>query len=390
MPIERDESLMEIGAFAEELTAIRRDIHQHPELGLQEKRTSDLVARELEALGLEVHRHIGVTGVVAVLEGSASGKTIGLRADMDALPMQEKTNLPYASRNSGLMHACGHDAHTAMLLGAARYLASKKQQCAKVVFIFQPAEEGLGGARAMIADGLFERFPCDEIYAIHNDPSGVLGEVKVNTGTAYAGADFFDVNVTGTGAHAAYPHEGSDVIAATAALVEGFNSIVSRSVASHQQVVLSVTKMTAGTAYNVMPDEAEFGGTTRFLSEETGEELRQKMRAMGDGVGRMYGVEVTVTFDQVFGVLKNDPDCADGAHEIATDILGNGLCRKITQADMGSEDFADMLKIVPGAYFTLGHGETVPLHNPGFLIDDRMLPIGAALYGEIALTRSRS
>ncbi|NKB51805.1 MAG: amidohydrolase [Rhizobiaceae bacterium] len=383
------DSLQEIGQFAEDLTAIRRDIHQHPELGLQEDRTSQLVAHELEKLGLEVHRQVGVTGIVGVLNGTVDGKTVGLRADMDALPMQEKTNLTYASKNSGLMHACGHDAHTTMLLGAARYLAARKNECGKVIFIFQPAEEGLGGARAMIADGLFDRFPCDEIYAIHNDPSGVLGEVKVNTGTAYAGADFFDVRITGTGAHGAYPHEGSDVIAAASALQDGFNTIVSRSVAAHQQVVLSVTKISSGTAYNVMPDEAELGGTTRFLSEDVGAELRNKMRAMGEGVARMYGVEVVITFDQVFGVLKNDANCADVVHTIANQLVGQERSHKITRADMGSEDFADMLKIVPGAYFTLGHGETVPLHNPGFLIDDAMLPIGAAFYSEIALKRSQ-
>ncbi|MEP1208899.1 MAG: amidohydrolase [Rhizobiaceae bacterium] len=381
--------LTTIGGFADDLTALRRDFHQYPELGLQETRTAGIVAVELEALGLEVHRNVGVTGVVAVLKGTGGDKSIGLRADMDALPMQEKTNLPFASKNEGLMHACGHDAHTAMLLGAARYLAGRKDQCGRVVFIFQPAEEGLGGARAMIADGLFERFRCDEVYAIHNDPSGNLGEVKVNTGIAYAGADFFDVRISGTGAHGAYPHEGSDVIAAAAALVEGFNSIVSRSVASHQQVVLSVTKMSSGTAYNVMPDIAELGGTMRFLDENTGEELRQKMRAMGEGVARMYGVEVEFTFDQIFSVLENNPDCADAVFQLARQVVGDARCHKITRTDMGSEDFADMLKIVPGAYFTLGHGESVPLHNPGFLIDDAMLPIGAALYSEIALQRSR-
>ncbi len=389
MPMEETESLRKINLFAEDLTAIRRDIHQYPELGLQEKRTSKLVASELEKLGLEVHRQVGVTGVVGVLNGTANGKVVGLRADMDALPMQEKTNLPYASKNAGLMHACGHDAHTSMLLGAARYLASRKHECGKVVFIFQPAEEGLGGARAMIADGLFERFPCDEIYAIHNDPSGELGEVRVNTGTAYAGADFFDVRVTGTGAHGAYPHEGSDVIAAMSALLDAFNTIVSRSMAAHQQVVVSVTKMSAGTAYNVMPDEVELGGTTRFLTEDVGEELRVKMRAMGEGVARMYGVEVELSFDQVFGVLENDANCADVVHDIATQLVGDERSHKISRADMGSEDFADMLKIVPGAYFTLGHGETVPLHNPGFLIDDAMLPVGAALYSEIAMRRSQ-
>ena len=383
-------SLDFIGAFSDELCAIRRDFHQHPELGLQETRTSEIVAGHLESYGLKVHRGIGVTGVVAVLEGAQPGRTIGLRADMDALPIQEKTNLEYASKVDGLMHACGHDAHTTMLLGAAKYLSEVNDLSGNVVFIFQPAEEGLGGARAMISDGLFERFRCDEIYAIHNDPSGVLGQVKVNTGTAYAGADFFDVRVSGKGAHGAYPHQGNDVISASAALVQGFNSIVSRSVASREQVVLSVTKFASGAAYNVMPDEAEFGGTTRFLDEETGEELRQKMRSMSEGVANMFAVSIEISFDQVFGVLKNNPECAQAVCDIAGRVVDKTLCRTIGQADMGSEDFADMLKLVPGAYFTLGHEGTVPLHNLGFLIDDKILPLGAALYSEIAIQRGRS
>ena len=380
--------LKSIKLFADDLTAIRRDLHAHPELGLEETRTAAFVADYLQNLGLDVHRGIGVTGVVAVLKGSQPGRTIGLRADMDALPMAEKTNLEYASKHDGVMHACGHDAHTAMLLGAARYLSGVEDLPGTIVFIFQPAEEGLGGARAMIADGLFDRFACDEIYAIHNDPSGVLGEVRVNTGTAYAGADFFDVTIVGTGAHGAYPHQGTDVIAASSALINGFNGIVSRCIAAQHQVVLSVTKITAGQAYNTLPDEAVLGGTSRFLSEDIRHDLRHRMQDVCDGVARAHGVDIAITFDDVFTVLTNDVTCSKAVSSIAPTVVGQNLTHEITRADMGAEDFADMLNIVPGAYFTLGHAATVPLHNPGFLIDDDILPIGAALYAEIAAQRA--
>ncbi len=382
--------LNEINSFADELTAIRRDLHAHPELGFEEHRTSGIVAEFLEGLGLEVHRGVGKTGVVGVLRGARPGRVIGLRADMDALPIEERTNLAWASKNTGVMHACGHDAHTTMLLGAARHLAGLQDRTGDTVFIFQPAEEGLGGARAMIDDGLFERFPCDEIYGLHNEPNGNLGDVQVNSGVAYAGADFFDVAISGAGAHGAYPHEGADVLAAAAALIQGFNSIISRNVPASHQAVLSVTRMNSGNAYNVMPAEARLGGTMRFISDRTAELIRVRMDEMAAGIGSTYGVSISIDRDPVFSVLENDADCAEAIFEIAAQVEGLSQPRKTIQTDMGSEDFADMLKIVPGAYFTLGHGGTVPLHNPGFVLDDEMLPYGAVLYSELALQRGRA
>ncbi len=380
----------EIAKTSDALTAMRRDLHAHPEIGLEEHRTAKIVSEYLEAMGVTVHGGIGITGVVGVLEGASPGKTIGLRADMDALPMTEKTNLPWSSKHHGLMHACGHDAHTTMLLGAARHLVENPDFAGTAVFIFQPAEEGLGGARAMIADGLFDRFRCDEIYAIHNDPSGRLGEVRVNPFIAYAGADFFDVSIAGKGAHAAYPDQGNDVLSAGAALIEGFNAIISRSLPSSEQAVLSVARFTGGTAYNVLPDEAQLGGTMRFLSDDAARLIRRRMKEVCQGVAAQFAVQVDLNFQQVFSVLENDPGCARSVMELARPVVGPECVVEISTPDMGSEDFADMLKTVPGAYFTLGHGGTVPLHNPAFDIDDDMLPIGAALFSAIMRGRGGS
>ena len=382
-------ALETIRSFSDDLVAMHRDFHENPEIGLQETRTAKIVATQLRDLGFEVHEGVGVTGVVGVLEGKKPGKTIGLRADMDALPLDEKTNLAWSSKNPGLMHACGHDGHTTMLLGAARYLSSLDEIEGKIVLIFQPAEEGLGGARAMIADGLFDRFPCDEIYALHNKPSKELGRVEVKTGVAYAGADFFDVRISGKGAHGAYPHEGTDVIGASSALIAGFNSIISRWVPAGERAVLSITKIEGGQAYNVLPDEVTMGGTIRFLSNATAELIRGRMNNIAEGVSRSHGVSVLIDFDQVFGVLNNDATCAAAVQKISTDVMGADLVHEIDTCDLGSEDFADMLDIVPGAYFTVGHDSPAPLHNPGFIQDEAMLPIGAALLSEIALTRSK-
>lgn len=377
----------EIGKNCEALTAMRRDLHAHPELGLEEHRTAQIVADALELLGYQVHRGIGITGIVGVLQGAHPGRSIGLRADMDALPMTEKTNQPWSSKNPGVMHACGHDAHTTMLLGAARHLAENPDFAGTATVIFQPAEEGLGGARAMIADNLFERFKCDEIYAIHNDPSGRLGEVRVNLATAYAGADFFDVAITGKGAHAAYPHQGSDVLTASAAVIDGFNNIVSRAMNPSEPAVLSVTRINGGQAYNVLPDEAELGGTIRFVSDNAQTVLHRRMKEVCQGVGVQHGVQVDLKIEQVFSVLNNNGPMAKAVAQLARGVVGPQQVLETDVTDMGSEDFADMLKIVPGAYFTLGHGGTVPLHNPAFDIDDKMLPIGAALYSAIMRER---
>ena len=376
-----------IAAYADALTAIRRDLHAHPELGFQEVRTAGIVAESLRGWGIEVTTGIGGTGVVGVLRGTRPGRTIGLRADMDALPIDEQTNLPYASRNPGVMHACGHDAHTTMLLGAARYLAETRDFAGTAVFIFQPAEEGLGGARAMLADGLFERFPCDEIYGLHNSPYQEPGEVRVTPGAAMAGSNFFDIRVTGRGCHAAMPETGTDAVVAAAALVGQLQTIVSRTVAATQPVVVSVTQFHAGNAYNVIPDTATLTGTVRYFDRAAAELVTRRMQSICEGVARAHEVEVALDVRNVFDVLDNDAALSAGMIEAARAVVGEAHAAIEQRPVMGSEDFADMLQRVPGAYCTLGHAGTVPLHNPGYVFDDTMLPTGAALLARMVEQR---
>jgi len=372
--------------FAADLTAIRRDLHEHPELGFQEVRTSGIVAEALRGFGLEVTTGIGGTGVVGVLKGTRPGRTIGLRADMDALPIDEQTNLPWSSKTPGVMHACGHDAHTTMLLGAARYLAESRDFAGTAVFIFQPAEEGLGGARAMIADRLFERFPCDEIYGLHNSPYHGAGEIGIKPGPAMAGANFFDITITGKGCHAASPDTGIDTIVIAATLVAQLQTIVSRNLKASTQIVLSVTQIHAGAAYNVIPEVATLAGTVRYFDRDAAALVTQRMQALCAGTAAAYGVEIVLDMRNVFDVLENDPTLSQAMLDAARGFVGDKAVER-SETVMGSEDFADMLQAVPGAYCTVGHGGAVPLHNPGFVFDDAALPLGAALMARMVETR---
>lgn len=376
-----------IADFADDLTEIRRDFHRHPELGFQEVRTSGRVAELLESWGVEVTRGIGGTGVVGVLHGTRPGRRIGLRADMDALPMQEMTNLPWASETPGVFHGCGHDGHTTMLLGAARYLAGTRDFAGTAVFIFQPAEEGLGGARAMIRDGLFERFPCDELYGMHNAPDHAPGRVGVKPGPAMAGSDFFDITVRGRGSHGAMPQDSIDPVVIGAALVGQVQSIVSRNLAPTDPAVVSVTKFQSGSAYNVIPDSALLSGTIRYFDAATGRTIAARLQALCDGFARAHGCEIELRLWNVFDVLYNDPARSADMIACAADIVGADNSFEKTTLQTGSEDMADMLRLVPGAYCTLGHGGDVPLHNPGFVLDDAILPVGASLYAHLVETR---
>jgi len=375
-----------INTFADDLTAIRRDLHEHPELGFQEVRTAGIVAEKLRSWGIEVTEGIGKTGVVGVLKGNRPGRTIGLRADMDALPIDEQTNLPWASKTPGVMHACGHDAHTTMLLGAARYLAESRDFAGTAVFIFQPAEEGHGGARAMLADGLFQRFPCDEIYGMHNSPYHEPGVVGVKPGPAMAGANFFDIHITGKGCHAAMPESGVDTLVIATSLVQQLQSIVSRNVPPSRQLVLSVTQIHAGAAYNVIPESAHLAGTVRYFDRATAEMVTQRMQALCEGIEKGYGVEIKMEMRNVFDVLENDPALAEAMIGAAREMVGDKAQIK-SDLVMGSEDFADMLQAVPGAYCTIGHAGTVPLHNPGFVLDDGILPLGASIMARMVELR---
>jgi amidohydrolase len=377
-----------IEAFADELTAIRRDLHAHPEVGFEEVRTSGIVADKLTSWGVEVHRGLGGTGVVGVLKGKGTGsKRIGLRADMDALPMEENTNLKWRSTIPGRFHGCGHDGHTTMLLGTARYLAETRNFDGTVHFVFQPAEEGLGGARAMIKDGLFNQFPCDEIYGLHNAPDMNHGEIAIFPGPAMAAADFFDITINGYGAHGAMPERSKDPVVIAVALAQALQTIVSRNVNPLKSAVLSITQIHSGSAYNVIPGDAKLCGTVRTFDETIRMLVRERMRAIAAGMAIAFDVEIKVDIRDGFSVLINQEEQAKVIEQVAETVVGKENVFTKSRPKMGSEDFADMLHAVPGAYFWLGQEGSVPVHNPGYYLDDKILPIGASMFARIIETR---
>lgn len=373
-----------IDSFADELTAIRRDLHAHPEIGFEEHRTSGIVAEKLASWGIEVHRGLGGTGVVGLLKGKGNGtKRIGLRADMDALPMEEKTNLSWRSTIPGRFHGCGHDGHTTILLGTARYLAQTRNFDGTVAFIFQPAEEGLGGARAMIKDGLFKKFPLDEVYGLHNAPQLNPQQVAVFPGPTMASADFFDITITGYGSHGAMPEMSRDPVVIAMTLGQALQTIVSRNIDPLKSAVLSITQIHAGSAYNVIPGEATLAGTVRTFSEKVREQIRDRIRTIAAGMATAFQVEIKVDIRDIFSVLVNHDEPSHFVADVAREVVGIDNVLTTPTPKMGSEDFADMLLTVPGAYFWLGHEGEVPLHNPGFILDDKILPVGASLFSRI-------
>ena len=382
-------ALPEIEARAARLRAVFEDLHAHPELGFQEVRTSAIVAKALREAGLdEVHEGIGGTGIVGVIRGKGGGnRRIGLRADMDALPIQEETGLVYASTNPGVMHACGHDGHTAMLLGAAEYLAATRDFDGTAVIIFQPAEEGLGGARRMIEEGLFTRFPVDEIYGMHNSPNGRADQVTLCRGAAMAGAAFFDITLRGRGSHAAMPQQARDALVTASALVGQLQTIVSRNVPPLETCVLSVTQIHAGAAYNVVPETATLAGTIRYFSKEVIALAETRLREICAGLALAHGVRIDLDLRNVFDVLVNDDAAGDVALAAAADIVGPAQVSTDASPATGSEDFADMLGQVPGAYIRLGHAGTVGLHNPAYRLDPAILTTGASIYARIVERR---
>ncbi|WP_298921649.1 M20 aminoacylase family protein [uncultured Roseobacter sp.] len=378
-----------ISQSTKELESIFRDLHAHPEIGFLEKRTSGIVADLLAEYGVdEIHTGIAETGVVALIHGKRQGnRRVGLRADMDALPIVEASGLEHASRNAGVMHACGHDGHTTMLLGAAKHLANTRDFDGTAVLIFQPAEEGLGGARSMIAEGLFEKFPCDEVYGMHNYPTGNPGAVGICKGPALAGAAFFDIHITGVGSHAAMPHEGRDALMVATTLAGHLNTILSRNIDALETCVLSVTQIHAGDAYNVVPEKAHLAGTIRYFKDDVYAVAADRMRKICDGFAVANDVEINLDLRNVFDVLVNDAELSDAYMEAAADIVGAQNTSTRNRPVTGSEDFADMLKIVPGAYCDVGHSGTVPLHNPGFVLGEEILPVGASIMARIVERR---
>ena len=370
-------------AHAAELTAIRRDIHAHPEIGMAEHRTADLVARLLADWGIEVHRGVGQTGVVGVLRNGNGQASIGLRADMDALPILESTGLPHASQTPGLMHACGHDGHTTMLLGAAKLLAETRAFNGTVNFIFQPGEEGAGGALAMLKDGLFDRFPCDAVFGMHNRPGVPVGKFTISPGPRYAGAAFFDIEIVGKGAHGARPEEGIDPAMVLFQLGSALQSIVSRNVSARDVAVLSITRVPAGDAYNVVPETASLGGTVRAMKSEIMALVETNMRRLAASIAAGFGAEATVSFNEIASPLINDAAEATAYGEAAAEIAGGENVDRQAPPVMGSEDFAYMMERVPGAHINIGNGDSAGVHNHRYDFNDAAIPYGAALYAAI-------
>ena len=373
-----------IRAYQDELTAIRRDIHAHPELGFEERRTADIVAAKLAEWGIEVHRHVGGTGVVGVLRKGNGQASIGLRADMDALPIEEATGLAYASQNKGLMHACGHDGHTTILLGAARYLAEQGRFNGTVNFIFQPAEEGLGGATAMIEDDLFSRFPCDSVFGIHNRPGLAVGKFAIRPGAMMAGGAFFDIIIDGRGAHGARPEESVDPVLVAAGIINAAQSIVSRNVKPTDTAVLSITCMEAGAAYNVIPDRAVLRGTARAFKRETMTKIEDRLRIVATSIAEAHGATASLDFRFLFAPLVNDPEETSLFADAAAVLVGDDNVERNGPAVMGSEDFSFMLEACRGAYINVGNGETsAPVHNALYDFNDDAIPHGAGVFATI-------
>lgn len=375
-----------IAEMREEMTRWRRDLHAHPELGFEENRTAEFVAEKLASFGIQVHRGIGKTGVVGVLKVGNETRAVGLRADMDALPIHEANDFAHCSVHAGKMHACGHDGHTTMLLGAAKYLAESQRFRGQVNFVFQPAEEGIGGARAMIADGLFEQFPCDVLFAMHNAPGMPVGQYGAVAGTVTAAGAFFDIEITGRGGHGAHPEHTVDPVVVAAHMVTAMQSIVSRNIRPSEPAVLSITQLHAGDAYNVIPNSARLGGTVRTFSMKVMEHIEARMREVADGVAATFGASVSCDFRTVFHPVVNDASAAAAAGDACAALVGEQNVRRDLPPGTGSEDFSFMLEQVPGCYLLVGNRDEshlAPVHNPGYDFNDAALVYGASFFARV-------
>ena len=378
-----------IAAFAPEMTAWRQDFHAHPELGFQEQRTGDAVAAKLAAWGIEVHRGLATTGLVGVLRGNGgSGGSIGLRADMDCLPMQERpTDRPHRSTAEGRMHACGHDGHTAMLLGAAKYLAETRNFDGTVHFIFQPAEEGGAGGRVMVEQGLFDRFPCDQVFAIHNQPETPLGEAVISAGPQLAAADGVTITIHGMGGHAARPHAAIDPVLVGSQMVVALQALVARRTDPLDSAVVSICQFHAGSAGNVIPETAMLQGTIRTLRPETRALMERLVRQVAESTAAAHDARVELAFRRGYPPTVNHAEATDRAAAAASRILGQERVQRHAPPAMGAEDFAYMLEQRPGCMIKLGQRGAdrggVPLHHPDYDFNDDALPIGASLFAAI-------
>lgn len=375
-----------IAAWHADMTAWRRDFHAHPEIAFEEHRTAASVADKLRSWGIEVHQGLARTGVVGTLRAGTGGQAIGLRAEIDALPMQELNDFAYRSTAPGKFHGCGHDGHATMLLGAARYLAATRQFNGTVHFIFQPAEENLAGGGAMVREGLFNQFPMGAVYGMHNRPSLPIGQFGMRAGRALACADNFGIVIRGHGMHAAYPHLAIDSVVAAAQIVLGLQTIVSRQISPLEAAVVSVTSIHGGTSDNVIPDEVSLRGTVRALSPDVQDRIESSLREIARSTAAMYGASAEVQYERRYPSLFNDPERTTFCADIATEIVGKESVITDHEPIMGSDDFSFMSNVVPGAFVWIGSGPAEAgrfLHNPRYDFNDAILPIGASYWARL-------
>ena len=381
-----------IGDMQPEIAAWRRDIHAHPELQFDVHRTAGVVAEKLKAFGCdEIVTGIGRTGVVGVIRGkkSAGDKVIGLRADMDALPITEITGLPYASTNSGKMHACGHDGHTAMLLGAAKYLAETRNFAGTAVVIFQPAEEGGGGGREMVKDGMMDRFKIEEVYGMHNYPGLPVGDFAIRPGPMMASADRLYIDIEGLGGHAARPHVSIDTVLVGAQIINQIQSIVARNVDPLESAVISITQFHAGTADNIIPQTAKLSGTARTLDPAVRDLVEKRLHEVIEGTAKLYGAKAKLVYKRDYPVTRNHERQTAFAAEIARDVVGRDRVDDAVAPVMGAEDFSYMLEARPGAFIFVGNGATAGLHHPAYDFNDELIPVGASYWVKLVETALR-
>ncbi|MBP6612191.1 MAG: amidohydrolase, partial [Aquabacterium sp.] len=386
--------LPELLAQSDAMRVLRRDIHAHPELCFQEERTSEMIARTLAAWGIEVHRGLGKTGVVGVIQGRPGPRSIGLRADIDALPMTEHNQFAHASRYAGRMHACGHDGHTAMLLSAAQHLAATRDFDGKVILVFQPAEEGGGGAREMIQDGLFERFPMDAIFGMHNWPGMPAGTFAIKDGPCFASSNEFHITIRGKGCHGAMPHLGIDPVPVACQLVLAFQTILTRNLRPIETGVISVTMIQAGEATNVVPESVTLQGTVRTFTDETLDLIEERMRELSHQLSAAFGATAEFEFQRNYPPTINHSAETAFARQVMTEVVGPERV-ELFEATMGAEDFSFFLQHKPGAYFVIGNGDGThregghglgpcTLHNPSYDFNDELIPLGGTLWVKMA------
>ncbi|MBW4984871.1 amidohydrolase [Mameliella sp. CS4] len=373
-----------IAALEPEMTEWRRFLHQHPELGLDCFKTAEFVVEKLKGFGItEIHTGIARTGVVAIIEGRGPGRTIGLRADMDALPMEDLSGTDHASTVPGMAHTCGHDGHTTMLLGAAKYLAETRNFSGKVALIFQPAEENEGGGRIMVEEGMMDRFGIDEVYGIHNMPGGAVGHMYTNRGALLAGVDEFTIRITGQGGHGAMPFQTRDPVVCAASMVQALQTIVSRNVDALDRLVVSVTQIHTGSAMNIVPETALLNGTVRYFDKEVQAVVKTRMAEIAEFQAKSFGMRAELDYVEGYPPTINHPEQAEFAASVAQEVVGAEAVDLESPPIMPGEDFSYMLEARPGAYLFLGQGDTPVCHHPQYDFNDGIAPVGASFFARL-------